>query len=190
MNKFPVIVEVSARHIHLSRANLDAIFGEGYELKPLKELSQSGEFAAEETVNIIGPKRILEKVRILGPLREKTQVELALSDCYYAGIEAPLRLSGDVDDAAQVLLQGPNEAMVGGVIVAKRHFHCSTATAEKLGLKQGDKLELEIAGDRAAILKEVIVRVAEKHNDRIHLDTDEANAVGIKNGEEAYLIIK
>lgn len=190
MENFSVIVEVSARHIHLNRADLDALFGEGYELTSLKELSQTGHFAAEETVDIIGSKRTLEKVRILGPLREKSQLELSKTDCYYIGLDAPLRLSGDLDDAAEIKFSAINQITVNAAIIAKRHFHCSTATAGKHNLKTGDKLELVVEGERAAVLEEIIVRVADEHNDRVHLDTDEANAVGIKNGEEAYLIIK
>ncbi len=189
MEKISVIAEVSARHVHLNKHDLEALFGKGYELTPERELSQKGYFAAKETVSIIGPKRTLEKVRVLGPLRDKTQIELSKTDCYYTGIKAPLRLSGDLENSADVVLKAKNKITVNGGIVAKRHFHCSEKTAEKYNLKTGDKKEIVISGPRAGVLAEVIVRVSDLHNDRIHLDTDEANAVGLNNNGEVYLIL-
>src|SRR6056297_3155874 len=106
MEKISVIAEVSARHVHLNKHDLEALFGKGYKLTPERELSQKGYFAAKETVNIIGPKRTLKNVRVLGPLRDKTQIELSKSDCFYTGIKAPLRLSGNLENSADVVLEG------------------------------------------------------------------------------------
>lgn len=185
-------IEISARHIHLKQEDLDVLFGENYELTFLKELSQGGDFAAEETVQVIGPKRSFEKVRILGPVREYSQVELSKTDCYYTGIEAPLRLSSNIEDSGKCKLIGPAGELdfTFGVIIAKRHLHCSVETAEKYALKNGDIVDAEIPGERAAVLSEIVVRIHESFKDTIHLDTDEGNAVGAKNGEIIKMIIK
>ena len=192
MEKIDVIIEVSARHIHITQEDLDILFGKNYQLTVLKELSQAGDFASEETVQVIGPKRSFKTVRILGPVREYSQVELSKTDCYYTGIEAPLRLSSHVENSGKCKLIGPAGELEfsSGVIVAKRHFHCSVETAEQYNLQEGDIIDIEITGERASILSEIVVRIHESFRDRIHLDTDEGNAVGIKNGDIVKMIIK
>jgi putative phosphotransacetylase len=174
-------VEYSARHTHLSKEAIDVLFGENYQLAVKKELSQPGHFAAEETVTLIGPKNSL-KLRILGPERDHNQVELAKSDCLFVGIDAPLRLSGDVVGSGAGRLVGPagELELKEGIIIANRHFHCSAKTAETQNLKNGDSLSLEIDGARALRFDQVIVRIHEGFEDTIHLDTDEANAAGLQ----------
>lgn len=174
-------VEYSARHVHLSKKTISFLFGENYQLTVKKNLSQPGHFAAEETVMLLGPKNSL-KLRILGPERDHDQVELAKSDCLFVGIDAPLRLSGDVVASGAGKLIGPvgEFELKEGVIIAKRHLHCSAATAEENHLKNGDSLSLELEGERALRFDQVIVRIHEGFEDTIHLDTDEANAAGLQ----------
>lgn len=176
-----VPVEFSARHVHLSKEAINFLFGENYQLSIKKNLSQPGHFAAEETVTLVGPKNSL-KLRILGPARSYNQVELAKSDCLFVGIDAPLRLSGDIVGSAGGKLVGPAGELdlSEGIIIAKRHWHCSLASAEKYHLQTGDKISLVIDGERALLFNEVIVRVHKSFEDSIHLDTDEANAAGLQ----------
>ncbi len=178
---FQVPVEYSARHIHLSQAAIDVLFGENYQLTVKKNLSQPGHFAAEETVTLRGPKNSL-KLRILGPARDYDQVELSKSDCLFVGIDAPLRISGDVIGSAGGKLIGPAGELdlQMGILIPKRHLHCSLATAEEYNFKNGDKLSLEILGERALRFDEVVVRIYDGFVDTIHLDTDEANAAGLQ----------
>lgn len=182
MSQFLMVpVEYSARHIHLSKETISLLFGENYSLTVKKNLSQPGHFAAEETVTLVGPKNSL-KLRILGPERDHDQVELAKSDCLFVGIDAPLRLSGDVHGSAGGKLIGPagEVELKEGVIIAKRHWHCSAVSAEKYQLKNGDKVSVVMEGERALLFDEVIIRVHESSEDTIHLDTDEANAAGLQ----------
>ncbi|HPL92693.1 MAG TPA: phosphate propanoyltransferase [bacterium] len=182
MSQFLMVpVEYSARHIHLSKETINLLFGENYSLTVKKNLSQPGHFAAEETVTLVGPKNSL-KLRILGPERDHDQVELAKSDCLFVGIDAPLRLSGDVHGSAGGKLIGPagEVELKEGVIIAKRHWHCSAVSAEKYQLKNGDKVSVVMEGERALLFDEVIIRVHESSDDTIHLDTDEANAAGLQ----------
>ena len=175
------MIEVSARHIHLSREDLDKLFGEGYELKIKKDLSQKGEFAAEETVTLVGPKNSIEKLRVVGPVREKTQVELSYSDCFWAGIDAPLRLSGDVSGSAGAKTMGPKGEveLKEGVIVAKRHLHINPKEAEELNLKNNDLVKIKVIGERGLIFQNITVRVKPNFKKSAHIDTDEANAAGL-----------
>lgn len=181
MKNIKIKVEVSARHAHLSKVDLEKLFGEGYELKPTKELSQEGEFAAEETVTLVGPKRSLEKLRIVGPARSETQVELAYTDCFSLGIEAPLRLSGDVEGSAGAKLAGPaGEADLDeGVIAAKRHLHLNEKEAKRLNLKNDDSVRVKVGGERGLIFDNVAVRIKSNFKMSVHIDTDEANAAGL-----------
>lgn len=178
-----ILVEVSARHAHLSQKDLEALFGNGYKLKIKKQLSQPSEFAAEETVSI---KNL--KFRIIGPAREKTQVELSKTDAIFLGIDAPVRLSGDVANSPGVVLIGPaGEAQIKeGVIIAERHIHCNKTEAKKLGLK--NKVSVEINSERPVVFKNIKVRVQDDFKLCLHLDTDEGNACGInKTGEGKIL---
>ncbi len=172
--------EISARHLHISREHVDILFGEGYELKKMKDLSQPGEFAAEERVEVIGSKNTV-MMRIVGPIRERTQIELALSDCRFLGVEPEIRVSGDLDGSpGGVTLKGPKGelALESGVIVPKRHLHISQEDADEWGLKNGQIVRAVVGGKRALTFDEIAVRVG-KFSTHIHLDTDESNAAGL-----------
>ncbi|AQS59479.1 phosphate propanoyltransferase [Desulforamulus ferrireducens] len=183
-----VPVGISARHVHLSREHVETLFGPGYELKPFKELSQPGQYAAEETVTVVGPKGVIEKVRVLGPERKQSQVELSISDCFKLGIKAPLRDSGDLSGSASVTLVGPagSVTLKEGAIIAARHIHMHTSDAEKYGLEDGDRIYVRAKGPRGIIFGDVLVRVGDKHKLEMHVDTDEGNAVGLRNGDTVY----
>ncbi|MBT4349801.1 phosphate propanoyltransferase [bacterium] len=185
-----VTVEVSARHIHLSDKDLVKLFGKQYSLHQKNNLSQSDQFAAKETLVISGSKNKLSRVRILGPNRVKTQVELSLSDCIYLGIKPVLRLSGDLKGSSDILLIGPKGKLriKHGAIVAKRHLHISKTQAKEWKLKNKQKISASIKGERSIIFNNIIVRVGDFVT-RLHLDTDEANAAGVDKNTIAYLDI-
>lgn len=180
MKKIKIKVEISARHMHISQDDLEKLFGSGYKLKPIKELSQEGEFAAEETITLVGPKRSLEKLRVVGPVRSATQVELAYTDAFSLGIDVPLRLSGDVAGSARAKLIGPagEVDLSEGVIVAKRHLHVNEEEAKELNLKANDLVRVKVGGERGLIFDNVVVRIKPNFHMSVHLDTDEANASG------------
>lgn len=188
----PIVpVGVSARHLHLSREHLDILFGKGYELTKKKEL-MGGQYAAEECVTILGPKmNSIEKVRILGPLRNKTQVEISKTDAVKLGVKAPVRDSGKIDGSAPITIVGPSGVLTlqEGCIVAKRHIHMSPTDAEKFGLKDSDKVDVKVPGERSGILSEVLVRVDKTFTLEMHIDTDEANGMDIKCGSQLEIII-
>ncbi len=174
-----VLVETSARHIHVSRKDLDILFGEGYELTPKKDLSQPGQFACEERVDVVGPKKTLPGVSILGPTRPDTQVELSLTDARSIGVAAPIRESGDIAGSGACKLVGPKGEVeiTEGVIAAKRHIHMTPADAEEFGLKDKDEVSVQIDNNgRGIIFGEVVVRVSPSYALAMHIDTDEANA--------------
>lgn len=174
------IVETSARHVHVTQEHLEILFGKGAALTHKKDLSQPGQFACEERVTIVGPKKELANVSILGPVRPATQVELSATDARSIGIAAPIRESGDVAGSGACKIVGPcGEVEISeGVIVAKRHIHLTPADAEELEVKDKDVVwvKLETEG-RKAILGDVVVRVSDKFARAMHIDTDEANAV-------------
>lgn len=180
-----VPVGVSMRHIHLSRREVDALFGRTYQLTPLRPLSQPGQFACQECLDVIGPKGVLHKVRILGPERSAAQVELAQTDCRAIGVQAPVRASGNVEGTPGVLLQGPRGVLQlsQGVIIADRHLHMSTAQAAAFGLSDGDTVRVRIDGGKPGILDGVLVRAGDKYELDLHLDTDDANAFQLKQGQ-------
>ena len=175
----------SNRHIHLSAQDLEALFGKGYSLKPERPLSQPGQFAATETVSISGPKGRIDNVRVLGPARGKTQVEIFLADAYKRGIEPVIRISGDVEGTPGATVVGPggSVSLPFGVIVAQRHLHLSAEQAAFLNLNNGDLVSIKKEGVRALIFEKVPVRCGAGHQMELHLDLEEANAGGIKNGE-------
>lgn len=183
-----VTVGISARHVHLSKTDVETLFGTGHELKPFKELSQPGQYAAEEMVTVVGPKGVIEKVRVLGPERKKSQVELSISDCFKLGIKAPLRDSGDLSGSASVTLVGPSGSVTlqEGAIIAARHIHMHTTDAEKFHLEDGDRIYVRAKGPRGIIFGDVLVRVGDAHKLEMHVDTDEGNAVGLRNGDTVY----
>ncbi len=185
-----VPVGVSNRHVHLSEEDLEKCFGQGYVLTPIKELSQPGQFACMETVNVCGPKGSIDKVRILGPVRKRSQVELFAADNFKLGTKAPLRLSGDLDGAAPVTIVGPvgSAYLPEAAIVAKRHVHMLPEDAQRYGVVDGQEVSIQTLGERGATLGNVIVRVTEQSRLDCHIDTEEANAVGLKNGDRARLV--
>lgn len=186
-----ILVEVSARHIHLSKEHLEILFGEGYQLTPKKDLSQPGQFACEERVAVIGAKKELAGVSILGPVRPETQVELSLTDARSIGVVAPVRESGDIAGSGSCKLVGPKGEveLKEGVIAAKRHLHLTPEDAEKFGVEDCQIVKVEINTDgRSLIFGDVVARVSPKYAAAMHIDTDEANAAGIAGAIEGIVI--
>lgn len=185
-----VPVGVSGRHIHLSQADLEALFGAGYELTPIKDLSQPGQFAAKETVTLVGPKGVIERVRVLGPVRAQTQVEVLAGDTFKLGVPACVRMSGKLEGTPGVTLSGPNGtvALHEGVIVAARHIHMSCAEAAERGLHDGEVVSIVAPGLRGGRLDNVIVRANDSSALDCHIDTEEANALQLKNGSEVEIV--
>ncbi len=184
MNK-PVLIETSARHVHVSRRVLDILFGEGYELTVKKNLSQPGQFACEERVQVIGPKSSFPAVSILGPVRPETQVELSAGDARSIGVKAPIRESGDLEGSAGCRLVGPKGEVEikDGVIIAKRHIHMTPEDAEKYGLEDKQVVSVKVdTAERSLIFGDVVVRVSPKYALAMHIDTDESNAAGCTSG--------
>ena len=175
-----VLIETSARHVHLTKEHIEILFGAGHELTHKKDLSQPGQFACEERVTVVGPKKELAGVSILGPVRPATQVELSATDARSIGIAAPIRESGDVEGSGACKIVGPcGEIEISeGVIVAKRHIHLTPADAEELGVKDKDVVWVRVNTDgRSAVLGDVVCRVSDKFARAMHIDTDESNAV-------------
>ena len=187
----PIPIGVSNRHVHLAAEDLAALFGPGYALRPERQLSQPGQFAAAETVIVAGPKGCLEKVRVLGPLRRQSQVEIARTDAFRLGISPPVRESGDLADTPGVTLIGPYGAvrLKEGLIIARRHVHMTPADAEEFKVADGEPVRLLIGGERGLVFDGVIIRVRKDFALELHLDTDEANAAGVKNGDSAVLLV-
>ena len=183
-----VPVEISARHIHLTNEDIEALFGKGYVLQSLKKLSQGADFAAKETVEVEANGQVLKKVRIVGEPRENTQLEITLTDARQLKMKVPIRLSGNVAGSPGFKILGPpklfgRKSLVKkeGMIVAKRHLHLSPQEAEKLGLRSGDRVSVECGGEeRRATLHNCEVRVKEGFKMAVHIDTDEANAIGLE----------
>lgn len=179
----PVLrVEASARHCHLCREDLDVLFGKGYELTVFRDLYQPGNFAANELVTIIGPRsRVISNLRILGPLRKRSQVELAFTDAIMLGISAPIRLSGDIAGTPGCFLMGPKGIceLKEGVIRAAIHAHMNPKEAEYFGVKHKDIMKLRVGGEASTVFNRVQVRVDPTTRLNVHMDTDEANACGL-----------
>lgn len=187
-----VLVETSARHIHVTQEHLEILFGKGASLTNKKNLSQPGQYACVEKLTVVGPKRELAGVTILGPVRSATQVELSLTDARSIGIVAPVRESGDIKGSAGCKLVGPcgEVTIEEGVIAAKRHIHLTPEAAEKFGVKDKEIVGLKLtSADRSAILGDVVIRVNANFAPAAHLDTDEANAAGLS-GEVYGEIVK
>ena len=185
------IVETSARHVHVTQEALETLFGKGYELHPKKYLSQPGQYASEERVDVVGPKKTLSRVSILGPVRPETQIELSLTDARSIGCTAPVRESGDIAGSGSCKLVGPcgEVEVTEGVIAAKRHIHMTPADAAEFGVQDKDvvSVKVETAG-RALTFGDVVVRVSEKFSLAMHIDTDESNAACAVNGTMGELI--
>lgn len=184
-----IVLGVSARHVHLTREAMDVLFGKGYQLTKFKDLKQLGQFAANEKVEVEGPKGSFKTVRILGPERSKNQVELSVSDCIKIGVKPVLRDSGKHNDTVGAKIIGLKGEITieSGVLVAARHVHISVATAKKEGIKDGDILQVTVPGDRNVIFGNVLARVDDTYVDEFHLDTDEANASLAYDGQEIEL---
>ncbi|MEK8130147.1 phosphate propanoyltransferase [Paenibacillus filicis] len=185
-----VPVGVSARHIHLSAEHIGLLFGAGYELKVMKDLSQPGQYAAEETVVVVGPKGRFDKVRILGPARPKSQLEVSRTDAFALGLKPPVRESGNIDGTPGIRVIGPagEVELEEGVIVAARHIHFHTDDAAKWGIADKQLLTVRVEGERPLIFEQVVARVSEQFALDMHIDTDEANAAGVKTGDTATIL--
>ena len=184
-------IAVSARHAHLSQATIDQVFGLGYRLRPRTWLSQFGQFAAHETVTLVGPKGQLRKVRVMGPPRPHDQIELSRTDEFELGLEAPVRVSGDLTGTPGITVQGPGGSRVlsSGVISARRHVHMSPQDATRLGVCDGQSVQVRIDSEgRDLVFGDVTVRISADFRLELHLDTDEANAAGVTNGSYAELL--
>ncbi len=182
-------VGVSNRHIHLSKEDFVNLVGDK-EFCKVKDLTQGGEFASNILVSIKTDKNTINNVRVVGPLREKTQVEISVSDCYFLGLRPPIRMSGDFRDAESCTLvyEGKELFVNGGVIVANRHIHVNTRDLEKYNFHDGDVFSVRVGGQRGGVLNNVIVKSKDSYNLELHLDTDEANAMGLKNGDVVDII--
>ncbi len=184
-------VAVSARHVHLAQAAVDALFGAGHTLTLEHRLSQPDGWAALETVDLIGPKGSFSEVRVLGPVRAETQIEISHTDTFTLGIDAPLRASGALQDTPEVRLRGPaGEVTTSGLIVAARHIHLNTRDAEQWDLRNGDHVDVKLdQGERAVVFANTQIRVSASYLSEMHIDTDEANAAGITGRTSGELLL-
>ncbi len=187
-----VPIGVSNRHVHLTREHLDILFGKDYELTKAKDLSQPGQFAANETVTIIGPSlRPIEKVRVLGPLRKASQVEISMTDSYVLKVKPPVRESGNIAGSSPITLVGPKGVVTlsEGCIIANRHIHMSPKDAERYGIKDGDTVNVSVLGKgKRTLWYDVQIRVNKDFVLEMHVDTDDANAAGIGNGSLVSIV--
>lgn len=176
-----VQIEVSARHIHLTKKDFEKLFGKENPISPIKKLSQEGEFAAEEKVSLIGKDKRIDDVRVLGPFRKSSQVEIALTDAYHLKLNPlpKIKVSGDLANTTKILVHGPKGMIKAPCIIAQRHLHCSKEEAKKLKIKNNQIIKVKILGKRELIFDEIVVRTNPKYRASVHLDTDEGNAAGI-----------
>jgi propanediol utilization protein len=174
-------IEVSARHIHLTQKDFEKLFGKENPISPIKKLSQEGEFAAEEKVSLINKDKRLDNIRVLGPFRKKSQVEIALTDAYHLKLNPlpKIKVSGDLANTTKILVHGPKGQLKIPCIIAQRHLHCSKEEAKKLKIKNNQIIKIKISGKRELVFDEVVVRTNPKFRASVHLDTDEGNAAGI-----------
>jgi len=188
-----VLIEVSARHVHLTQEQVEILFGKGHKLTPKKYLSQPGHFLAYERVNLIGEKKVFKDVAILGPVRSKAQVELSLSDCFSLGVKGKLRSSGDVKGTSGIkICTNEAEIQLGeGVIVAHRHIHMTPNDAEEIGVKDNESVSVKIETGlgRDLIFSDVVVRVSEESSLSMHIDTDEGNAAMITGKVKGRILV-
>lgn len=188
-NDVEILVEASGRHVHLSERDIERLFGKGYKLTPKKNLSQIGQFASEERVTLIGPKNIYRNVAVLGPARKETQVELSLSDARFLGVDAPLRMSGDLNGAADIIIATETESIAakGSTIVAKNHIHMTPAQANQWGFSDGQEVSVSMRTMRPITFDGVVIRVSDEAGLAMHIDFDEANACMFKNGNTGVI---
>jgi acetate kinase len=182
-------IGVSAHHVHLCREHVEILFGEGHKLTAKAPLSQPGQFACEERVTLVGPKGRVERVRVLGPERNHTQIEISRTEEFKLGIDAPVRLSGDIDDSPGITIEGPEGVLHldKGVICAQRHIHMNPEDALHFGIRDRDIVMIQVEGDRSLIYGDVVVRVKPSFALEFHIDTDEANAAELDSGMHARL---
>lgn len=189
-NEIPV--GISNRHIHLSREDLETLFGKGYELTPMKELSQPGQYACKETLTLVGPSmRAIEGVRVLGPLRSASQVEISATDSFQLKVKPPVRESGKIAGSAPVTIVGPRGvvSLSEGCIIANRHVHMSPDDAARFGVKDGDYIDVDVlSGTRKSRWFDVQIRVHKDFRLEMHVDTDDANSAGLKNGSTVTVV--
>ncbi len=189
-NEIPV--GISNRHIHLCREDLETLFGKGYELTPMKDLSQPGQYACKETLTLVGPSmRSIEGVRVLGPLRKSSQVEISATDSFQLKVKPPVRESGKTQGSAPVIIVGPKGvvSLPEGCIIANRHVHMSVEDAAAFGVKDGDYIDVDVAsGTRKTRWFDVQIRVSPDFRLEMHVDTDDANSAGIKNGSVVTVV--
>lgn len=186
-----VKVGISARHVHVTNSDVEILFGKGYELNREKDLSQPGQYACEERVTIVGPRSEIQRVRILGPERSQTQVEISKTDARALGIDAPVRLSGNLEGAGEVTIIGPVGTITkNAAIISARHIHVTKQEAISLGIYGKDKVSFKVNSKRGGIMDDVYVRVDENFRCEIHVDTDEGNAFLLEPGQEVELIEK
>ncbi len=185
-------VGVSNRHVHLSQAHVERLFGQGYQLTPMRALSQKGQFAAEETVTLVGPKGSIKHVRILGPARGASQVEISRTDSFALGIQAPLRLSGHIQGTPGIIIQSEYAELKldEGLIIAQNHVHMSPEDAHRFKVANGDRLIVRTSGERPVIFADVAVRLDARFTLDLHIDTDEANAAWLATGDTVTVIGK
>jgi putative phosphotransacetylase len=183
-------VGLSNRHIHLSKEHLEILFGEGYNLIKMKDLSQPGQYAAEEKVDVVGIKGALKGVRILGPTRQETQVEISLTDSFVLGVYPPVRDSGDLLDSPGAKIVGPKGEITidKGIIVAARHIHMHTSDSENFGVMDKEIVSVKVEGKRGLIFENVLIRVHKDYALEMHVDIDEGNAASLKNGQMVRLL--
>ena len=189
-DELTIPVGVSNRHVHLSQEDLDTLFGKGYHLTNMKELSQPGQYACKEMVTVCGPKGAIEKVRILGPVRKQTQVEILAADCFKLSRNTTPKMSGELAGTPGITLVGPKGTVETkeGLIIAQRHIHMSPADALKFGVHDGETVKIETEGIRGGIFNNVAIRVTETSALECHLDTEEANAMGLSGSSKVTIV--
>ena len=191
MSEKSFLVEVSARHVHLTQEDVEKLFGAGKQLTYVRDLSQPGQFVCEERLEIVGPKRSIANVVILGPVRPASQVEVSMTDCFTLGVVGPVRESGDLEGSAPIKLKGPagEVDLPQGLIVAKRHIHMTPEDAQRLGVEDKEIVQVKVQTDRPVIFGDCVVRVSPKFALAMHVDTDEANASLIgRNGCQGEIV--
>lgn len=183
-------VGISNRHIHLSQNDVERLFGVGYQLTPMKDLSQPGQFACKETVTLCGPKGAIEKVRVLGPARSQTQIELLAGDAFKLGVKVPVKLSGDLQGTPGLTIVGPKGSVqtAQGVIAAQRHIHMAPADAQRFGVQDGQLVCIKVGGLRGGIYSKVAIRVTTSSQLECHLDMEEANAMGVTSATTVTIV--
>jgi putative phosphotransacetylase len=189
---YKVEIGISNKHVHLCEADIETLFGKGHRLTPVKDLKQPQQFASDEKVDIVGPKGTLKGIRVLGPARKETQVELAITDARGIGLAPPIRESGQLDGSPGVTLVGPagTVELEKGAIIALRHIHLSEAQAAEAGVKDKDIVDVKTFGTRPVIFQDVLIRAGSMYEREFHVDTDEGNAAGIASNEFVEIISK